>query len=668
MIENESISPEKCAVIAVLSGLALVALAPSVAPAAVGGALTWLAGVAGAHVHSWFSSKVAKSKPTAREVFKNHDIEALLADAVRASVKAAGDQRKNEFGSVSDAFTDAGDKIARHLSKITSDPSGKFAELREENVTSLLTDYVEKDGAMEVLGPGTWEEFVDEVIPQGDLSRGERDVLVKGLHKNFGTALWGVVKGDAARGGKGHAAVEMLYFSRILSAVSQGAEGKSIPECLTAIIDRVGQLKHLIEETLIPFFSHVESDLKSILRAIEQSRTEVVGGQLVLKEKLEIVIANQNLQSSVIGDLRRLLESLESSIRGARMRDYEIVAALVAQKYQISVGELRKITRDDAARVISMPEASVEEKIRALEIAGEFHQALNVMLISAATLDERRRGISAATAEMLIATATSEIALGQYPSALDHARGAAGIVDRDKDFTIWSRARHQQGRAYFYMGRNEEALDLFENLVPLRAKALGEDSEETLLSMNSLAATYRSLGRLPESVALVRKVIAIRSGNPGLDPSALLIARSNLARALFDLRDFGEALELHQQILAERETRLGDSHPDVLKSGFYVACCKRALGRAAEGERGHRRILERRRSILGEGHPDTMRSCVELSALLLGLGRLAEARELVDVAAAGMQQSLGPDHPDTAGAVELQTAILAAEGVPSPGA
>lgn len=662
MIANESIDYGKCTVIAAVCGAALAAISGVVPPSAIGPVLAWLSSIAGAQVNAWFSSKVTKKDPAAEEIFRNHDIQALLKRAVRKALETKAEKHKNAFGSVSDHFHDAAEKIADHLSKVTDEPAGFFAELYEGNITSLLNRYVESNGKTVLIeSKKIWRKFVNEAITSIKLDEDEYEAIIDGLTEHFGTALWGIVKFDASQNGKGHAAVEMLYFSQILTAVSRGGGGKSLPECLESIVGRVETLRSEIQQDLIPFFLSLEVDLEGIRTTIEECHREVQRGNRILNEKIGIVIENQDRDSTVIGELKRLLESLEGSIRGSRTRDYEVVAALVAEKYQISVSELRKITREDAARVIARATSTVEEKIRALELAGEFYQALNVMLISASTLEERRREISVATAEMLISSATSEISLGLYQEALEHALTAAEIVDYERSFRVWSRARHQQGRAYFYMGQTENALRVFEELVPLRNRILGEEDEDSLLSTNSLAATYRSLGRFPEAVELVRRVIEVRRRNPHLDRTALLIAQSNLARTLFDQRAFAESLQLHEETLAERCRILGENHPDVLKSEFYVACCMCAMGRTQEGVAGLRILLDRRRATLGEEHPDTLRTLYELASVLFEMGRLPDALDLANSAAERMQISLGPDHPETVKAGELHATIVASK-------
>ena len=66
---------------------------------------------------------------------------------------------------------------------------------------------------------------------------------------------------------------------------------------------------------------------------------------------------------------------------------------------------------------------------------------------------------------------------------------------------------------YWNLGRWQEVEELQVIVVEARKRVLGEKHPDTLLSMESLAITYRSRGRMAEAMELDDAVAAIRQNN-----------------------------------------------------------------------------------------------------------------------------------------------------------
>ncbi|MCQ5282670.1 tetratricopeptide repeat protein, partial [Schaalia odontolytica] len=82
--------------------------------------------------------------------------------------------------------------------------------------------------------------------------------------------------------------------------------------------------------------------------------------------------------------------------------------------------------------------------------------------------------------------------------------------------------------AYCVVGRLEEAITLFEQVLPDRIRVLGEDHPDTLSSRNNLAYAYCVVGRLEEAITLFEQVLPDRIRVLGEDHPDTLSSRNNL--------------------------------------------------------------------------------------------------------------------------------------------
>ena len=260
------LTPGKCTALAVLGGVGLTVVASTMtggaATVAVGGILTWLASMGSGHVQSWLSSKLKNPPPNADEVFRNHHIRQLLAQALKATVEKLVPLAKEKLGGVSQTLIDSGRTLADRLEVLIDSPGGTLAELREFNVTAILTDYAAKQGKVELLSEKDWRQFIDEIPALKDLKPEERDLLISALLHDFGEALWNLVKRDAATDRQAFAAVELLYLSQILESV-QTIAGTPPPD-LAPIINRISVLLKEIDQKHMEYFQSILSGITAL--------------------------------------------------------------------------------------------------------------------------------------------------------------------------------------------------------------------------------------------------------------------------------------------------------------------------------------------------------------------------------------------------------------------
>ena len=208
-------------------------------------------------------------------------------------------------------------------------------------------------------------------------------------------------------------------------------------------------------------------------------------------------------------------------------------------------------------------------------------------------------------------------------------------------------ARNNLAGAYDDIGRFSEAIELYERVLADQERVLGPDHPDTLTTRNNLAVAYHSAGRFGEAIELCERVLFERERVLGSDHPDTLITRNNLAGAYKDVGRFGEAIELYKRVLADQERILAPDHPDTLTARNNLAVAYRYVGRFGEAIELFERVLADRVRVLGPDHPDTLTTRNNLAFVYHSAGRFGEAIELYERVLADQEQVLGPDHPET---------------------
>jgi DNA replication protein DnaC len=86
-----------------------------------------------------------------------------------------------------------------------------------------------------------------------------------------------------------------------------------------------------------------------------------------------------------------------------------------------------------------------------------------------------------------------------------------------------------------------EAIPLYERTLADRARILGEDHPDTMMSRNNLASAYQEAGRLSEAIAMHEQALADRARILGEDHPDTMMSRNNLASAYQEAGRLSEA-------------------------------------------------------------------------------------------------------------------------------
>ena len=263
-----------------------------------------------------------------------------------------------------------------------------------------------------------------------------------------------------------------------------------------------------------------------------------------------------------------------------------------------------------------------------------------------------------ATRESEISGQTSRFLVGLFRTA-DPSR-AAGITARElldrgaleidsglPEPSVRARVMHAMGRVYGMLGLYAEAEPLQQGALDLRRSELGDDSPETLTSMNDLGRLYLEQARYADSESLITAALGGRTKRLGRDHPDTLATQHALAGVFWSQGRYDEAEPLLADVFASRRDLLGDDHPDTLQSAEDVATMHHMLGRYDEAEPLFLEVMNDRRRRLGRDHPDTLTSMAGLARFYREMSRYDEAEELMQNVLDNRRRVLGQDHPDT---------------------
>ena len=375
----------------------------------------------------------------------------------------------------------------------------------------------------------------------------------------------------------------------------------------------------------------------------------MMSGQSHSKKQLEkLSLQNQELKQGQ-ADLRQMLEtSINGGSESKLTADYLATLRFIADKRGISLEAFRAFLDQNTTHALGDAAVSLKDKVRALQEAGQFMQASDFAVEQARRLESGGTQINKEAAELWTEAAKTEITLGHYGKGLEYATKAVNQSDRQSDFSTWSAARHQQGRALRYMAKVKDALALYEELIPLQQATLGPNHVAVLQSRRLLAVLSFDLGNYPLAEQQLRSLVAVCQRILGPEHPDTLMNRNNLAAALQAQSKYAEAEQEFRSVLKLQKGVLGLDHPDALKSWMNLANALNSQGKPAEAEQEHRAVLKLRERVQGAEHPDTLMSRMNLAIAMDAQGKHAEAEQVKRAVLQLQERVLGAEHPDVA--------------------
>jgi tetratricopeptide (TPR) repeat protein len=242
-------------------------------------------------------------------------------------------------------------------------------------------------------------------------------------------------------------------------------------------------------------------------------------------------------------------------------------------------------------------------------------------------------------------------------------------------------AREALGRAYFDLGRYDEAAEQFRRAAALHARLQGPEHPDALAAearvVRALCPEGLSAGaRVDLAEPIARRVLAARRRVLGADHPDTFASMTALARVrALQVRQWvvagyhsrknapvAEPLLLLEQAFAGQARRLGPVHPatlETLDALGYVFWTKADHQSAAAA---YERAIEGRRRALGPGHPKTLQSTKMLAWVYNEMDRWDEAIRLSLAVTEAHRQTYGLTHIQTSSPVGQRLDFLRSRG------
>jgi serine/threonine-protein kinase len=178
-------------------------------------------------------------------------------------------------------------------------------------------------------------------------------------------------------------------------------------------------------------------------------------------------------------------------------------------------------------------------------------------------------------------------------------------------------------------GRGDEALELLGRASRAVARGVREEHPVAISVKLNLAGTLEVLGRREEAVGLYRQVIATRERVLGPLHADTLWAEISLGSLLADLGRHAEAATLAAAAAEATERTLGPAHQLTAFAWNVLGVARCGIGRHADGIASLRRAEAARVALVGAQHWRTANTRVRIGICLAMAGRPAEAEALL---------------------------------------
>lgn len=239
----------------------------------------------------------------------------------------------------------------------------------------------------------------------------------------------------------------------------------------------------------------------------------------------------------------------------------------------------------------------------------------------------RVRSWLAAAMIVLLGSALSPV-LRPLPS---HAQQASDLQQLDL-----------RGRALAEAGKYDEAIELYEALVPRVETRLGRGHPNLGLTLGMLGHVYNRRGRHGDAVPVLQRGLAIAEKAYGFHHETVAVQHLELANAFLGLDQF-EATERHyRRALAIFEKSLSPDHPSTAKVLCNLAGLLEDVGRVEEAAALARRCVATLQKRLGPESPELIVALLTLSRSLVRMDRAPEAEPFLKQSLAIAEKAAKP--------------------------
>jgi serine/threonine protein kinase/uncharacterized protein (DUF2267 family) len=177
-------------------------------------------------------------------------------------------------------------------------------------------------------------------------------------------------------------------------------------------------------------------------------------------------------------------------------------------------------------------------------------------------------------------------------------------------------------------GKLDEAEATFREA--FKIKGLERDSPERAALLENIAHVKRDNRQLDEAQKLFEEVLAMRRKVLGEENQDVATSLHNLARVLYDKRDYANAKIMFGEAVARRRQLFGDQHPSVATSVHGLGLVLQAEESWPQAEQQFREALVIRLKHYEKAHPAVNESLTNLLFVLHQQGKSVDAEALLE--------------------------------------
>jgi len=238
---------------------------------------------------------------------------------------------------------------------------------------------------------------------------------------------------------------------------------------------------------------------------------------------------------------------------------------------------------------------------------------------------------------------------GQYADShrwLEQARAlfeSEGNLDSEFNAWLWN----DLGAITFQEGRYREALELYDRVLAIRRKVLGEAHADTATSLLQSARSYSKIGDLGKALEYSNQALTIQRKVLGEEHRASARAFITLGEVFTKRSDLDRALDYYSKALAISRKTLYDAHPETAVALALIGEIYKARGDWEGALNHYSQALAIERNSLGDEHPETAKTLNSIGAVYYSSGNFAQALEFCRQGFEIDRKALGLNHIET---------------------
>lgn len=183
---------------------------------------------------------------------------------------------------------------------------------------------------------------------------------------------------------------------------------------------------------------------------------------------------------------------------------------------------------------------------------------------------------------------------------------------------------------WFLPDSKQQAVRLYEEIVPIKQRVLGNNHQETLSAINNLAGYYDELGQPEIAISMFQDVTEKMKTQLGDNHPVTLTTLANLGYAYQRSERYDEAIALLESVTKESVESLTEEHPSTINSMDLLAWSYDAAGRAEQAIALYEKVVKLKEDHWGEAHGETLTTKNNLALAYDVAGRNLEAIELFE--------------------------------------